>query len=183
MSRRGRRPHVPTPESRTLVRRLAGLGIRHDDIARLANISDVTLRKHYPEDLARGRVEANVAVSRSLYLAATRASNPNIAACVFWLKNRAGWKETPTFALEPGGGITSLKVEFVKPPRRPDAPQTPPQSGRGAASPADPADPFPAAPVAAPPRPAVESARSGPPAARAALDDRPARRRYGWMAR
>jgi hypothetical protein len=78
---------------------------------------DDTLRKHYRADIDRGRAEANMAVSRSLFTAATRSNNPNVVAAMFWLKNRAGWKAlatTDTSSLN-GPTINVLKIEFVDP--------------------------------------------------------------------
>jgi len=115
------RSHVPTEESRRVVRGLAGLGMIVDDVARLAGITENTLRKHYTEEMAVGRAEANVRVSRALFQAATKAERPNVIAQMFWLKNRAGWKD---IGAPPGGsGATSLRIEFVQAaPSRPEPP-------------------------------------------------------------
>lgn len=103
--------HKPTDESRRNVRGLAGLGMTVDDISRLVGITENTLRKHYPNEMAKGRAEANVRVSEALFKAATRA-NPNVMAQMFWLKNRAGWKDLAVNAGEEGA--SSLRVEFVR---------------------------------------------------------------------
>ena len=103
--------HKPTEESRRNVRGLAGLGMTVDDISRLVGITENTLRKHYPNEMARGRAEANVRVSEALFKAATRA-NPNVMAQMFWLKNRAGWKDLAVNSGEEGA--SSLRVEFVR---------------------------------------------------------------------
>ena len=93
MGRRGRPVHTPTEQTRTLVRRLSGFAVAQDDIAQFVEISDVTLRKYYSADLQRGCAEANLKVVQSLFRAATRENNPNVVAQMFWLKNRAGWKD------------------------------------------------------------------------------------------
>jgi hypothetical protein len=93
---------------RTMVRRLAGLGVVVDDIASLTKISDETVRKYYRDDLTLGRAEANLGVARALYKAATRDHNPNVVAQMFWLKNRAGWND-----LSVGSGNTNLNFVIV----------------------------------------------------------------------
>jgi len=90
---RGGNHHFPTPEKRRLVRNLAGLAVPVKDIARMIEIAHDTLNKHYAEDLEAGRADANLKVSQSLFRAATREHNPNVVAAMFWLKNRAGWKD------------------------------------------------------------------------------------------
>jgi hypothetical protein len=100
--------HKPTDELRTLVRRLAGLGVVVDDIANLTKISDETVRKYYREDIALGRAEANLGVARALFKAATREHQPNVVAQMFWLKNRAGWKDIGVG--NPGGGNMNFVI-------------------------------------------------------------------------
>lgn len=105
--------HKPTDSGRRLVRQLAGLGVIVDDIARLTEISDETVRKYYSEDIALGRAEANTKVKRSLFMAATRPGNPNIVAALAWLNHFEGWKSTER---REGEGISTLRIEFVAPP-------------------------------------------------------------------
>ena len=83
--------HTPTDETRRLVKTLSAVGIRHEDIADKIEISADTLVKHYKKELDDGRVDANAAVARSLY---EQAKAGNTTAMIFWLKTRAGWKET-----------------------------------------------------------------------------------------
>ena len=83
--------HVPTEETKKLAKTLAAVGIRHEDIAAKLEISADTLVKHYKRELDDGRVDANAAIGRSLY---EQAKTGNTAAMIFWLKTRAGWKET-----------------------------------------------------------------------------------------
>jgi hypothetical protein len=52
-----------------------------------------TLRKHFRPELDRGMVEANLKVGPSLFQLAT--SGRNVAAAIFWMKARAGWREKP----------------------------------------------------------------------------------------
>jgi len=118
------RSHVPTDESRRVVRGLAGLGMIVDDVARLAGITENTLRKHYTEEMAIGRAEANVRVSRALFQAATKAERPNVVAQMFWLKNRAGWKD---IGIAPTNRVASISIHVVEgPDQAPAAPPAPP---------------------------------------------------------
>lgn len=83
--------HIPTEETRKLVRSLSAVGIRYVDIASKLEISDDTLVKHYKKDLEDGRIDANASIGQTLF---QQAKNGNTAAAIFWLKTRANWKET-----------------------------------------------------------------------------------------
>jgi uncharacterized protein YjcR len=83
--------HIPTEESKKLVRSLSAVGIKYVDIASKLEISDDTLVKHYKKDLEDGRTDANASIGQTLF---QQAKNGNTAAAIFWLKTRAGWKET-----------------------------------------------------------------------------------------
>ena len=90
--------HIPTEETRKLVRSLSAVGIKYVDIAGKLDISDDTLVKHYKKDLEDGRIDANASIGQTLF---QQAKNGNTAAAIFWLKTRAQWKETN--ALEVSG--------------------------------------------------------------------------------
>jgi hypothetical protein len=105
----GRPPHEPTEQSRRLVRNLAGLGLNERDTARMISISRETLRKYYEEDMEAGRAEANVKVAQAMFKAATR-DNPNVVAGMFWLKNRAGWKDVLG---NPAGSLGPLHLHLT----------------------------------------------------------------------
>ena len=82
---------------RELVKELAGLGIRQSDICRLIRrkgkpIGETTLRKHFADELDLGGIEANARVAMTLFKMATSGEHPGMTA--FWLKCRAGWRET-----------------------------------------------------------------------------------------
>jgi hypothetical protein len=72
------------------VRRLAGVGVRQDDIAKIIGCAPKTLRKQCRDDLDRGVAEANATVSGYLFAAAKAG---NVTAQIFWLKTRAHWRE------------------------------------------------------------------------------------------
>jgi hypothetical protein len=70
---------------------LAGYGTKQDDIARIMGIHDGTLREKFRRELDTAAIEANAAVAQSLHNMATKGEN--VAAAIFWLKCRAGWKD------------------------------------------------------------------------------------------
>jgi hypothetical protein len=86
-----RPPFKATPKSRKLVKTMAALGCRHEDIATLLEITPKTLRKHFRSELDRGMIEANAKVMESLFAMAT--SGKNTAASIFWAKTRCGLRE------------------------------------------------------------------------------------------
>ena len=82
---------VPTDEQRRLVRAMSGFGIPQEQIATHLEMDAKTLRKHFRQDLDRGMTEATTKVAQSLFQMAT--SGKNVAAAIFWMKARAGWRE------------------------------------------------------------------------------------------
>jgi len=84
--------HEPTNESRAIVSNLAAFGIRQESIARQLGISKPTLEKYYREELEHGLDDANAKVANTLFSMAVSGEHP--AATFFWLKTRAGWRET-----------------------------------------------------------------------------------------
>src|ERR1700704_3492023 len=87
----GRKPFAPTDNQRRMVRAHSGFGVPHDDIGRIVKCSPPTLRKRFRDELDLGNAEANAKVAQTLYQQATTPGN--IAATIFWLKARAGWRE------------------------------------------------------------------------------------------
>jgi hypothetical protein len=91
--------HKPTDETRKLVKGLSAVGIRYVDIAQKLDINDDTLVKYYKKELEDGRIDANASIGQNLF---QQAKNGNVAAMIFWLKTRAGWRETQVHEV---GGI------------------------------------------------------------------------------
>lgn len=90
----GRRAHKPDGTSRRHVEAMAGYGIAECDIACVLEIDPKTLRKHYRRELDKGHVKATAKVAENLYRRATGEGREAVTAAIFWLKTRAGWKET-----------------------------------------------------------------------------------------
>ena len=86
-----RPPFTATDEQRRLVRAMAGFGVPHEDISKVVRCSAPTLRKHFRDELDVAVIEANARVAQCLFQQATTPGN--IAASIFWLKARAGWRE------------------------------------------------------------------------------------------
>ena len=88
---RGGAMYVPTDEQRRMVKVMSGFGITQTDIANQLGVDAKTLRKHFRDELDRGMTEANMRVAQSLYNMATTGGS--VAAAIFWMKARAGWRE------------------------------------------------------------------------------------------
>jgi hypothetical protein len=86
--------HKPDPAIRRQVEAMAGYGVPEAEIAGVIGIDAKTLRKHYRAELDHGHVKANAKVAENLYRKATGDGREAVIAAIFWLKTRAGWKET-----------------------------------------------------------------------------------------
>ena len=80
-----------TPEQRNQAETLAGLGVSHKQIATLLQCHEDTLRRHLGPELAMGDAKATARVAQSLF---AKAIGGDTASMIFWMKVRAGWKET-----------------------------------------------------------------------------------------
>jgi hypothetical protein len=97
----GRPRFEPTPEQRELVRTLSSIGVQQENICRVIKnrgkpIDAKTLRLHFREELDEAELLANAAVGRSLFRFATdpRGGMKAVVSSIFWMKCRAGWRET-----------------------------------------------------------------------------------------
>ena len=99
--------HEPTQLSRDTAKRLSALGCPHEDIAKRLKISADTLVKYYQDELDEGRIDANSAIAGTLF---AQAKKGNTAAAIFWLKTRAGWKETQVNEF---GGIDGKPIPLM----------------------------------------------------------------------
>jgi hypothetical protein len=90
------KPHVPNRLTREQVDTMAGYGVPETAIARVLKIDAKTLRKYYRDELDTAHVRANSAVAQSLFRKATGNGPQSVTAAIFWLKCRAGWKDTVT---------------------------------------------------------------------------------------
>ena len=102
--------HRPDPLVRRQVEAMTGYGVAETDIARVVGIDPKTLRKHYRDELDNGHVKANAKVAENLFRKATGEGRESVVAAIFWLKTRAGWKET---ALHELSGRNGAPIEMV----------------------------------------------------------------------
>jgi hypothetical protein len=94
------------------VEALAGLWVTEADIATVIGIPAERLRRHYSLELEGGRIKANSRVAENLYRRATGEGRDAVIAAIFWLKARAGWRDTNS--IEFGGRSGQpIKVEIV----------------------------------------------------------------------
>ena len=106
---------VPTEEQLRTVRAMAGYGMPHMDIGTFLDIDAKTLRKHFTRELELGSIEATTKVAQSLFRMATEGKN--VAAAIFWMKARAGWREKQPEALmaddKPMEDMTDAELEEI----------------------------------------------------------------------
>ena len=93
---------------------MAGFGVPQEDIGTFLGIDAKTLRKHFRTELDRGMIEANVKVAQTLFTMAT--VDKNVAAAIFWMKARAGWREKhlPEEEAKPAAP-TSISIRWIRP--------------------------------------------------------------------
>jgi len=106
--------HEPTKETRLLVKNLVAVGMPQEDIASKLDMSVDTLARHYRKELDEGIADANATIARTLF---NQAKAGNVACMIFWLKTRAGWKETNRHELTDGEGkgLPCIEVVFKDP--------------------------------------------------------------------
>ena len=111
----GRRAHKPDPTSRRQVEALAGYGIPEAEIGEVIGIDPKTLRKHYRAELRQGHTKANAKVAENLYRRATSENREAVTAAIFWLKTRAGWRESISHEVS---GPDGAPIEVADPSTR-----------------------------------------------------------------
>lgn len=78
---------------------LARMGLSEEQIATSLGISASTITRRKRDDeqfdraLKAGRQEGITAVTNQLFNSATDPDKPNTSAAIFFLKNRAGWRD------------------------------------------------------------------------------------------
>lgn len=111
----GRPEREFTPKERERAEALSGLGLPHRQIAVMLGCSEPTLRKHLEDELKSGEAKATAKVAQTLF---NKAVNGDTASLIFWMKVRAGWKETSTVEHSgPDGGPIETVATVDRPPR------------------------------------------------------------------
>lgn len=91
---------------------LCGFGFELQQIANILGVSPGTISRwqtKYPDfhtAIKRGTDKANTKVIQGLFRMATEQNN--LGAAIFWLKNRAGWKDDPKFVWEDHRHVTTI---------------------------------------------------------------------------
>ena len=89
---------VPTDEDLRVIRTFASFGIPYTAIAAEVKVNEITLVKHCGQMMEQARAQANARVAHTLYQLAV--TDKNLGAVIFWLKTRAGWRETTHVELD-----------------------------------------------------------------------------------
>lgn len=105
--------HESTVETRSNVKALASVGTTQEHIAVYLDIDVKTLRKHYRRELDTALILANQQVASSLFNQAVKEKN--VTAQIFWLKTKAGWRETQVVdnTSSDGSMTPNLTVKFI----------------------------------------------------------------------
>ena len=97
----------PTAEQRKMVEAMAGYGVPELGIAQSLGIDPKTLRRHFRRELDQGATKANTQVAQSAFKMASSGRSPSMT--MFWLKCRAGWRETTILQhMGPNGGPVEI---------------------------------------------------------------------------
>ncbi len=97
---------------------MAAYGVPETDIATVIGIDPETLRKHYRDELDTGSIKVDSRIAESLYRKAMGDGPQSVTACIFWLKTRARWKETPVEEAKASDYPSVIFRTIVEPPPR-----------------------------------------------------------------
>lgn len=78
-------------EQRRTARAMAGLGVARRQIAKYLRMDEAELDARLGDELEQAEMEANSKVAKALFAMATQKNN--VAAAIFWMKARGGWRE------------------------------------------------------------------------------------------
>jgi hypothetical protein len=86
--------------------------MRHVDIAAALRISDVTLRKHFRDELDSGGARANAQIIGNIFRQGVKNDFKAIPAARLWAANRLGWTEAHKVEMSgPDGGPIEQNVK------------------------------------------------------------------------
>ncbi|MCU1339716.1 MAG: hypothetical protein JWO19_5297 [Bryobacterales bacterium] len=86
-----RKAFHPSEEERRWVTVMSSYGVRQEDMATEVGLrSPKTLRKHFREELDRGRIGAEYKVRKTLFELAESGAYPSVS--MHWLNRQAGWR-------------------------------------------------------------------------------------------
>jgi len=99
---RGAWEYTPTAEHRAVVKALVANGLTHRQIANYLGIARNTMLKNFRAELDTGFDTVYAAISGNLV---KQALGGDLRAQIFWLKTKAGWRETTRLEGPSGGPI------------------------------------------------------------------------------
>lgn len=99
----GRPAFEPTEKDRATAKMMAAFGIPQYDIAKVIGVSEPTLRKHFRDELEVAHIEATAKVAQNLFRKATGDGKEAVAAAIFWLRARGGWRDRDPAPVDEGG--------------------------------------------------------------------------------
>ena len=99
--------HRPTEETRDYVCRMVRAGLTREQMCNILGITDKTLLKHYKHEIDSADGDAIEQIATTLF---QQAKAGNVAACMFWLKTRARWREVNRTELTDADGKTLPSV-------------------------------------------------------------------------
>jgi hypothetical protein len=99
---------------------MAGYGVPAESIALIIGVDRAILDRTYPDELRTGAAKANARVAESLFRKATGDGPQSVAAAIFWLKTRAGWKETTVHEHGGAEGMPLVIIRQIVDPRHDD---------------------------------------------------------------
>jgi hypothetical protein len=109
----GRLALKPTDVERKQVEAMSGYGLPIEQIAILIRdgIDADTLRKHFVQELMRGKAKANAQIGKTLF---QKAMSGDTTAAIWWSKTQMKWKEVQQHELvgDNGGALTVVIKRF-----------------------------------------------------------------------
>lgn len=106
--------YIPTDEERTMVEKMASIGITQEDISKVVGggIERHTLAKHFRKELDTAKIKANAAIGLTLY---NKALDGDTASLIWYSKAQMGWREKSQIEIEHSGDLSvSINLTPVK---------------------------------------------------------------------
>ena len=99
-------PHERDEKTAGQVEAMTALGFSVEECAVALNLRPGQIRRYYEPELKAASIKANMQVAKAVFDMAK--SGKNLAASMFWLKNRAGW----TDGEQPGSGGSAISIHI-----------------------------------------------------------------------